>query len=290
LRGVASAAQLVRAQAGCYRRLMSSTPARPSLAILALSLSACVALSACVDGSAPAPRPEMDASASAPEDAGGMDAGQLDAAPTFDARAMADAGIAPPPFVAFDAGMVPQPDDDGGEPAPQVDVDDDAGAPDGMAEARIVFVSSTLYGGALGGPDGADARCAQLASEAGLVGSYAAWLSSTTSSAAARLQHADVPHVRLDGVRVADDWQDLIDGTLAAPISIDERGQTRTDDVWTGTQADGSPDALDTCEGFTREDAAVMGLCGSAAATGVEWTSNQRPTCDTRLRIYCLEQ
>jgi hypothetical protein len=41
---------------------------------------------------------------------------------------------------------------------------------------------------------GADAKCQSEANTAGLSGTYKAWLSSTTTNAANRLNHATVPY------------------------------------------------------------------------------------------------
>ena len=48
-----------------------------------------------------------------------------------------------------------------------------------VLEARLVFITSTLHDGNLGGVAGADQICNELASDAGLPGTYMAWLSSS---------------------------------------------------------------------------------------------------------------
>ena len=57
----------------------------------------------------------------------------------------------------------------------------------GAAPRNIVFATSTLQDGNLGGLAGADAICNTRASAAGLPGAYVAWLSSTTVDARDRL-------------------------------------------------------------------------------------------------------
>jgi len=107
---------------------------------------------------------------------------------------------------------------------------------------KRVFVTSTIYDGNLGGLAGADAKCAARAAAAGLSGTYKAWLSSSTTSAASRLTHATVPYKRTDGVTIANNWTDLTDGAIAEPISRDEFGHVLSSagSVWTGTADDGS--------------------------------------------------
>jgi hypothetical protein len=190
-----------------------------------------------------------------------------------------------------DADGAPREADSG---ASSADADDGAG-PDGSAEmfdaagdpSRIVFVTSTTHDGGLGGTDGADGICGDRAGEAGLEGTYLAWLSGATS-AATRLAHFDGPYLRTDGVQVADDWDDLTDGSLDAAINRDEDGGSVADDVWTGTTSSGSADTR--CDDFGDGTLGASGVCGSSTATGGGWTDNLVPTCNTALRLYCVQQ
>ena len=81
---------------------------------------------------------------------------------------------------------------------------------------KIVFVTSETYTGALGGLDGADALCQERANDAGWPGTFKAWLSDRDTSVSQRFDRVfyGTPFVRTDGVRVANDWADLTDGTL----------------------------------------------------------------------------
>lgn len=89
----------------------------------------------------------------------------------------------------------------------------------------IVFLTSETYYGDFGGLAGADANCQRLADEEGLPGTYKAWLSDTSTSAADRLTHSSVPYVRVDNQVVASNWQDLVDGGgLTNAISVSEGG------------------------------------------------------------------
>ena len=86
-----------------------------------------------------------------------------------------------------------------------------------------------------------------LASAASLPGVYRSWLSSgfVGVSPAFRFISASVPYVRVDGVVVANDWDDVVDGSLLAPINVDETGGVTTaTKVWTLTAADGEPSAF----------------------------------------------
>lgn len=214
-------------------------------------------------------------------------------APVFDA-AVDDGAPGPAPLDAAvvdrDAGPAPL---DAGTPG-TLDASALATDVDAAVSGKWVFVTSSRHTGALSGLDGADAICAARASAAGLAGEYRAWLSTAATDAADRLTHADEPYVRSDGVPVADDWADLTDGTLSAPIAADEFGQAVIDDVWTGTGADGRYDGSGDCDGFSRGEPEAGGflyaLCGSANADTAAWTSNSVPSCTTQLRLYCLQQ
>ena len=111
-----------------------------------------------------------------------------------------------------------------------------------VASSMTVFVTGATFTGNLGGLAGADAKC-QAAADAvpGLAGrTFKAWLSSSTVSAADRLTHATVPYKLSDGTTVADNWADLVDGSLDAPISRTETGAqvSTTRKAWTGTKVD----------------------------------------------------
>ncbi len=152
---------------------------------------------------------------------------------------------------------------------------------------QVVFATSSKQSGDLDGLTGADEVCAARAVEAGLDGTFMAWLSSPDTSAGDRLSHASIPYSRTDGTRVAADWDDLVDGELAAPIDRDEHGEPVTGDVWTGTLASGAQ-ADETCAGFADPD--QSGVCGSSDAIGASWTVNIRPPCTSALRLYCVQQ
>ena len=89
----------------------------------------------------------------------------------------------------------------------------------------------------MGGIAGADAICASEADTAGLDGEFKAWLSTLSSAAADRLAQSSVPYVLVNRTRVADNWDDLTDGSIQAPINRDASGQILGGDVWTGTSA-----------------------------------------------------
>jgi hypothetical protein len=107
-----------------------------------------------------------------------------------------------------------------------------------------VFVSSVPYtGGSLGGISGADAKCQELATAAGLSGTFKAWLSDSTHSPSTTFTRSPTPYVLVDGTVIASNWGDLTDGTINHAIDLTETGGFGTWNgyyAWTGTAEDGT--------------------------------------------------
>jgi len=169
-----------------------------------------------------------------------------------------------------------------------VDAGNDSGMDSGVSERRI-FVTDTEQDANFGGITGADELCASQATAANLDGDFKAWLSTIGSPVSDRLTHASVPYVLVDGTLIANDWDDLTDSSILAPINLDASGQPRGGDVWTGTLPDGLPYLNDDCAGFTSNSDGI-GLCGTTVSTAGNWTANDTPSCSTQLRLYCIEQ
>jgi len=154
-----------------------------------------------------------------------------------------------------------------------------------------VFVTSSTYTGALGGVAGAKAKCQQRADVAGLGGTWDVWIGVPGDVPGARLGGQ---YARLDGVEIAQDWFDLRDGTLDAPIHIDEWGTPLGQyDVWTGTANNGW-ELADNCAGWTYGGTmpTIVGSEGRTSATDGNWTntgSTHASPCSTKQRLYCFE-
>ena len=158
----------------------------------------------------------------------------------------------------------------------------------GPSEWRI-FRTATAQNADLGGIEGADAICAAQASAAGLQGEFKAWLSTASLPVFDRVTRANGPYVLVDGTTVADDWDDLVDGSILAPINLDAGGVVRAGEVWTGTLATGASFLDDDCAAFTSGTTGVA-LCGATDLTTSKWTENITPACSTELGLYCIEQ
>lgn len=211
--------------------------------------------------------------------------------------AFADAGVDTLPGANADANPALPVDAPMGMPdtLPIVDVstESDALGSDGAADAaplsRRIFVSSLLFTGNLGGTVGADAKCQMLATAAGLHGNWKAWLSTRSAAVRIRSTQAAVPYIRVDGVRIANNWADLVDGNLQNPILLNEKGMAEEGDAWTGTLFDGTSSPATDCAGYTSDDIGT-GHCGTLRAINAGWTDIFRPNCVLPLHLYCLEQ
>lgn len=142
------------------------------------------------------------------------------------------------------------------------DCDDHASCLDGRCQCDVgwvgdgdscepvgIFVTRTRYESGLGGLEGADALCAEVAGGLGFPGEWQAILSDSTRSASSRLAIFG-PVLNTKGELVAEDEGDLFDGTLSHAVRYDQTGlPVVLGDVWTGTDndgsRDGSPDATD---------------------------------------------
>lgn len=159
--------------------------------------------------------------------------------------------------------------------------------------ARRVFATSTVQGANLGGLGGADALCQARAGAAALGGSFKAYMVDNNTGLD-RLAHPSVPFVRLDGVKVADDWADMADESLDAPISVDEFRMPVANNAWTGLRnVDGG--GISSCNNwsFGGGDCLQNGTCGGAGEVGMaddHWDGYYIYNCDAGFRLYCVEQ
>jgi hypothetical protein len=207
---------------------------------------------------------------------------------------------------------------DGSDPADGDDGDDTTaagtGTTSGDAEgtstgespvdtSRLVFL--LLHAGApmdYGGTDGADAECQSAAEAAGLPGVYMAWLSATPmAEVATRFSHDGGPFVRPDGEVIAEDWADLTDGSLAAPIDITADGSgigagiNLDAVVVTHTHPDGThAGGITPCAQYT-SDSLVGPRVGDAEATDASWTEILESWSCTNGNVggpslYCFQQ
>jgi hypothetical protein len=173
-----------------------------------------------------------------------------------------------------------------------------ADAPPPPVTGNYVFVTSeTKTPSAIGGPEGGDAWCNQLAATAGLPGTYTAWISSTTEHARDRLAATGARGwYRVDGQPFADSLDDLVgSGRMFYPPRFAETGVDLgevTTAVATGTLADGGDAGGFDCSGFTSSTGSVAdGVLEAGKGFWTDYRINgnapQLP-CSAPVRIYCF--
>ena len=165
------------------------------------------------------------------------------------------------------------------------------GVGDSSTQYRV-FVSSTNYTG--GQLSNGDSKCQQLAQQAGLSGTWKAWLSTSAKDAKSKISNAK--YVRLDGLTVANSKADLLDGSLQNPINVNEYGvelplsicdSPTCDLAYTGTKPDGTRSSGFMCDDWISESA--EGKEGYFHSITGEWTAVGNVSCVSKQRIYCFE-
>ena len=166
----------------------------------------------------------------------------------------------------------------------------------------LVFITSATGPGELGawpqagaatGVAAGDAICRSLAAAAHLPApsSFVAWLSNATQDAAERMTSSG-PFRRIDGVAVAANRTDLLDGTNPHSIHQYETGAYLAGQgggySWTGTLADGTA-APDRCLNWTSASDSDTGELGRASSTqDDDWTAYADFDCSIGFRLHCF--
>jgi cysteine-rich repeat protein len=168
--------------------------------------------------------------------------------------------------------------------------------------AYWVFTTSmTFTGSEVSSLADADVLCTTLADGKSIEGNYKAWLGDVGLTAGERLFHSTVKYIRPDKAKVADDWNDLTSGDIDVPILRDENGTTlmiakpqmcnspNAEDaaVWTGSTPMGA--TAPSCVSWSDGTDGAMGQAGFVTHNDMLW-SNCQFTCETKARLYCIEQ
>ena len=181
--------------------------------------------------------------------------------------------------------------------------EDHDGCSSSCAIERLVFLRSTTVTGNLGGLAGADAKCQSLAEDAGLTNegqTFRAWLSAGAKGPAndadrfpATVTTAQGPFLLPDDAhtKIADNWADLTDGSLAHPIDIDEKGKpVEPSTVWTNTTPQGAPADKGDCSAWTESMVAIKAGMGLSYSIDADWTDfDMTNACPSASRFYCFQ-
>ena len=137
----------------------------------------------------------------------------------------------------------------------------------------------------------ADAICQARASAGSLANpsQFKAWISDSAVDAKDRFL-VDGPRVRPDGVKVADSFADLLDGSLDASINVTELGTYIGNyAVWTATSTNGFL-TDGTCSDWTSASGGDTARAGAAYAADTAWTLIHTPPCNfAATHLYCIE-
>lgn len=249
-------------------------------------------LAPAIDAAPAPPDARPDASASADE---GLDA-RVDGAPDGAADGALDGGDAAPTDADLDgaADLATDMSADMAEDAAADLAPDMPWAP----AAHRVFMTGATYTADFDGLAGADAACNAAAAAAGLGGTWRAIISDARTGARDRLRIIG-PIETTAGERVAEGADDLWDGAIRAPIAVDARGLPPggRPDVWTGTDADGTPDARANsfCSDWGRADRPLGGVeIGRGDLIDGRWVAFYRDgasayNCGSEARLYCID-
>ena len=162
------------------------------------------------------------------------------------------------------------------------------------ASAKRVFLTQAAWPPTFGGVATADAHCAAEAESAGLPGQYRAWLGDESTTAPSRITNSADGYARIDGVLIANDYADLTDGSLNAPINVSAHGEAIPDvQAWSNVHLGGGtyPGSA-ACQGWTSDSVSAYGWTGKADEATSEWTESQLLPCgpNRKAHFYCFER
>jgi hypothetical protein len=152
------------------------------------------------------------------------------------------------------------------------------------------FITADTYSGNLGGIAGADAKCAISAVQAGLPGTFVAFLSGNETTPVNAIDRLSGSRgwVRVDGISVADVPSQIVNGQIFNPISLDQFGQqAQVIEAWTGAETLTSV-AARRCMEWTSTDALGLGTVGSLIRRDSVSNFTNR-ACDQRRALLCFE-
>lgn len=163
-------------------------------------------------------------------------------------------------------------------------------------QGKIVFVTSAKYTGNLGGVSGANNICRVHAKNAGLGGTFKAWISDRNSSPIKTFTHSNIPYILTDGTQIAANWQGLIDESLDVKIDVDEnrRKVLNNPGIWTGTKENGSMEnarrGSPNCSDWTDASGGVQGWHGCTSTNASGWSTCGTNWCNQTYALYCFQQ
>lgn len=169
-----------------------------------------------------------------------------------------------------------------------------------LVSAKIVFLTAGLFTGNLGGTLGGNAICQTAAENAGLPGTYKAWLSTTAAgdNPAQKFTQSKLPYVLADGTtQVATNWSGFVSGEIEHTLNETPDGGMLAPEgstgYWTGTSGDGTPTQAN-CNNWTI-GTSIGDYGGSVGNSfidlGLDWSGwFSFLQCSQEKRLLCVQQ
>ena len=179
--------------------------------------------------------------------------------------------------------------------------------PECRFKSRLIFITSEVYDGSLGGVAGAYDKCNTLAEGAGLPGEYRPWLLAADDKLSDRFpEYSQQPlkfvyFTTLKNIALAESFQELLDTGPRKPISVTEKGDlVYKVRVWTNVTSDGHPGVGDCLNWKSLDEKfyAGVGINGySEVDKQLEWRTNRWWTefgqpiiCKANwIHLYCIQ-
>lgn len=164
-------------------------------------------------------------------------------------------------------------------------------------KSRFVFVTSDPpLLGAIDGLVGADYECRHRAAVMNFPNAerYRAWISTSTVDARDRVEHHIGRYILVNGLVVAENWDEFASDTHQNPINVTEQSQTHPTAVWTGTQPNGTrAPGTSHCQDWTSSSSLETAYVGDSNTLDASWTQDQLLNpfkCGNAFSLYCIEQ
>ena len=131
---------------------------------------------------------------------------------------------------------------------------------------------------------------------------WKAWLSTSVVSAESRLTHWSGSYVNVNGHKIANNWDDLVDGYIIRPINTTENPELDiqlAELTQTGTRGTGGNIyGVQICNDWTTDSSEIHTIVGSQQNVDTifgHWTYivqawEDQPPCSSNLHVYCFEQ
>ncbi len=160
---------------------------------------------------------------------------------------------------------------------------------------KIAFITSGTINTNAGSLAAYDAHCQAHANSAGLPGTYMAWVSTDSQSPSTRFTRSTNPYVLPSGRKIADNWADLTDNSLDAPLNETQTGASGGGSsfgnaILGSTRPDGTSIAGFNCNGWTTTNNSLQAQYGDASQTNHNWSVGWGLICGQARRIYCFQQ